>query len=74
MMKAISWLLEGDIFIQYMIHRDLIGSDGITLSQMQKRIPKEGFGAKFLSRQNESGHWGVLLLPAQMDINTLHAA
>ena len=57
-MKAISWLLEGDISIQYMTHRDLIGSDGITLSQMQKRIPKEGFGAKFLSRQNESGHWG----------------
>ena len=59
MNKEIAWLLDGDVSIQFMTHRDLIGSDGKTLSQLQKRIPTEGFGAEFLSCQNESGHWGL---------------
>ncbi len=59
MNETIAWLLEGDVSIQFMTHRDLIGSDGTTLSQIQKRIPTEGFGAEFLSRQNENGHWGL---------------
>jgi hypothetical protein len=59
MNDAIAWLLEGDVSIQFMAHRDLIGSDEKTLSRLQERIPTEGFGSEFLSRQNENGHWGL---------------
>jgi len=54
-----SWLLSGDISIQYMTHRDLLGSDESMLSSLQSRIPSEGFGARFLARRTESGHWGL---------------
>jgi len=57
--NIIKWLLNGDISIQYMTHRYLLDSDGKTLLQIQSRIATEGFGAKFLSYQNENGHWGL---------------
>ena len=51
----ISWLLEGDISIQYQTHRDLLGNDDITL---KKRITTEGWGKQFLNARNEKGYWG----------------
>lgn len=53
--EQIDWLLEGDVSIQYQVHRDLLGK---RLPTLQKRIEKEGWGAKFLSFQNSEGHWG----------------
>lgn len=58
-MSINAWLLEGDVSIQYMTHRFLLGSDDATLSQLQSRIASEGFGSEFLSRQNANGHWGL---------------
>ena len=52
----IEWLLEGDVSIQYQVHRDLLGDDRKAL---QKRISTEGWGAQFLSKRNEDGHWGT---------------
>ena len=57
--NIISWLLNGDISIQYMTHRDLLGSDESTLSRLQGRIPTEGFGARFLASRTDTGHWGM---------------
>ncbi len=54
----ISWLLEGDVSIQYQAHRDLLGADPPTLAALQRRISQEGWGAQFLARQNANGHWG----------------
>ena len=54
----ISWLMSGDVSIQYMVHRYLLGTEKKMLLELQSRIATEGFGAKFLSCQNESGHWG----------------
>lgn len=54
--QIISWLLEGDPSIQYQTHRDLLGQDK---KQLQKKIEKEGWGAKYLSKQNQNGHWGL---------------
>jgi hypothetical protein len=51
----ISWMLEGDISIQYQVHRDLLGNDR---PDLQARIAKEGWGAKFLSLRKPEGHWG----------------
>ena len=57
--NIINWLLSGDISIQYVTHRDLLGSGESTLSLLQSRIPGEGFGARLLARRTESGHWGM---------------
>ena len=53
--EIISWLLEGDISIQYQVYRDLFGEERIDL---QNRIEKEGWGKRFLTLRNNNGHWG----------------
>lgn len=57
--QVIKWLLDGDVSVQYMAHHYLLGSDEAALSKLQQRIPIEGFGAEFLSHQNDNGHWGL---------------
>ncbi len=51
----INWLLSGDVAVQYQTYRDLLGTDS---PDLQKRIATEGWGAEFLARQNDNGHWG----------------
>jgi len=53
--QIIDWLLQGDVSIQYQVHRDLLNKDKIGL---KRKIILEGWGARFLSFQNENGHWG----------------
>jgi hypothetical protein len=53
--KIIAWLLEGDVSIQYQTYRDLLDNDK---PGHRKKIEKEGWGAKFLSRRLRNGHWG----------------
>jgi hypothetical protein len=53
--ELLKWLLEGDVSIQYQVHRDLLGSDKKSL---RTRIAKEGWGKAFLSRRRKNGHWG----------------
>jgi hypothetical protein len=53
--KVIKWLLAGDVSIRYQVHRDLLDSERKSLRQ---RIEQEGWGARFLSRKAENGHWG----------------
>lgn len=59
MNDVISWLLEGDVAVQYMTHKLLLDSDSTILAQLQNRIEAEGFGAEFLFHQNPNGHWGI---------------
>lgn len=51
----IKWLLNGDVSIQYQVHRDLLNSEK---TELRHRIATEGWGAQFLSHRNEHGHWG----------------
>lgn len=51
----LSWLLKGDVSIQYQVHRDLLETEKPIL---RRKIHKEGWGAKFLSHRNKNGHWG----------------
>ena len=60
--QVIRWLLDGDVSIQYLTHRDLLGSDAGTIENLQHRIGQEGYGAAILSRRSESGHWGLWFL------------
>lgn len=53
--EIIQWLLEGDVAIQYQVHRDLLHSEDKIL---RERIANEGWGFRFLSQRNENGHWG----------------
>lgn len=53
--ELIDWLLEGDVSIQYQVHRDLLS---VYRSDLQDRISEEGWGARFLSKRNPNGHWG----------------
>lgn len=51
----ISWLMEGDVSIQYQTLGDLVGEDR---TELQSRIATEGWGASFLAKRNADGHWG----------------
>jgi hypothetical protein len=50
-----AWLLEGDVSIQYQVHRDLLATDR---PDLQDRIAAEGWGARFLGFRKSEGHWG----------------
>lgn len=54
--SIISWLLEGDVSIQYQTYRDLLDQDKPLL---RKRIEREGWGAKLLSHRKPDGNWGI---------------
>ena len=51
----IAWLLEGDVSIQYQVHRDLLATEK---PHLRDRIATEGWGAQFLSFRKREGHWG----------------
>jgi len=53
--EIISWLLEGDVSIQYQTYRDLLDTEK---PELQKRIETEGWGLQFLKQRNTNGHWG----------------
>ncbi|MBD0852021.1 hypothetical protein [Maribacter arenosus] len=54
--NIINWLLEGDVSIQYQVHRDLLGDDK---KNLQARIAIEGWGKQFLSKRKKDGNWGI---------------
>jgi hypothetical protein len=51
----VEWLLEGDVSIQYQVHRDLLEQER---PDLRARIATEGWGVRFLSKRNPEGHWG----------------
>jgi len=53
--ELIQWLLEGDVSIQYQVHRDLIDENR---EDLRERIATEGWGKTYLVCQNPDGHWG----------------
>ncbi|MBZ0200770.1 MAG: hypothetical protein K8H86_12945 [Ignavibacteriaceae bacterium] len=53
--EVILWLLEGDVSIQYQVYRDLLNTER---DDLRDRIAREGWGARFLSHRNKTGHWG----------------
>ncbi|HAA22871.1 MAG TPA: hypothetical protein DCR93_23570 [Cytophagales bacterium] len=51
----LDWLLEGDVALQYQVHRDLLGQDR---QDLQARMATEGWGKQFLDQRRPEGHWG----------------
>lgn len=54
--ELVQWLLEGDVAIQYQAYRDLFGENR---TDLQERIGREGWGARYLAEQRSDGHWGI---------------
>lgn len=54
--EIISWLLKGDVSIQYMVYRDLLCEER---SDLQSRIHHEGWGTQLMSKRFPDGHWGL---------------
>ena len=52
--QIVDWLLEGDVSIQYQVHRDLLF---VPREDLRNRIASEGWGQKYLSFQKESAKW-----------------
>lgn len=50
-----TWLLEGDVSIQYQVQRDLLATEK---PHLRDRIATEGWGAQFLGFRKKEGHWG----------------
>jgi hypothetical protein len=53
--EIINWLLEGDVSVQYQVHRDLLC---VKREDLRNRIASEGWGFNYLSFQKGNGHWG----------------
>ncbi|MBI5539335.1 MAG: hypothetical protein HY951_04700 [Bacteroidia bacterium] len=53
--EIISWLLDGDVSIQFQVYRDLLN---IEKPQLRKKIESQGWGLKYLSYRLPNGHWG----------------
>jgi hypothetical protein len=56
--KLLDWLLDGDVSVQYHVHRDLLDAKPSALRRLQNRIPNEGFGKRFLDERDPvTGRW-----------------
>ena len=53
--EIVSLLLDGDIAIQYQVYRDILS---VECEDLKSRISTEGWGAEFLSKRRNDGHWG----------------
>ena len=52
----VSWLLQGDVAIQYQTHRDLLEAER---PDLRARIAVEGWGKRFLDTRSPDGSWGL---------------
>jgi hypothetical protein len=54
---VLQWLLEGDPAIRWQALRDLKGAAERTVRREQRRVAKEGWGARLLALQDANGRW-----------------
>lgn len=54
---ALRWLLDGDPAVRWQALRDLSDAPERTLRREQRRVAKEGWGARLLDLQNSDGRW-----------------
>jgi hypothetical protein len=55
--EVVRWLLEGDPAIRWQVMRDLTGEPPTLWEAEQARVATEGWGARLLSHQDDSGRW-----------------
>jgi transcriptional regulator with XRE-family HTH domain len=62
-MNVIDWLLDSDPAIRWQVKRDLLHEPGPDVAAERSRVATEGWGARLLALQDESGQWGREALP-----------
>jgi hypothetical protein len=55
--EVIQWFLEGDPAVRWQMLRDLTDANEIMIARERAKIDKEGWGAKLLAYQEDSGLW-----------------
>ncbi len=55
--RAVAWLLAGDPAIRWQTLRDVVGAPARVVARERRRIAREGWGARLLARQSDSGAW-----------------
>ncbi|MGO4594536.1 hypothetical protein AB4Z18_12015 [Leifsonia sp. 2TAF2] len=55
---VVGWLLEGDPAIRWQTLRDLVGAPAEEVAAERARVETEGWGARLLDLQDDSGTWG----------------
>jgi hypothetical protein len=53
----IQWLLDGDPAIRWQALRDLVGADERTVGREQRKVARDGWGARLLAKQDPGGTW-----------------
>jgi len=57
--SIITWLLDGDISIQYQVHKRLLDADSSVLLSMKERIHQDGYAKRYLElRDEKTFKWG----------------
>lgn len=54
---VITWLLETDPALRWQVERDLLDAPSAQWEATRARIPREGFGAALLAKQDPDGQW-----------------
>ncbi|MFO7969478.1 MAG: hypothetical protein R6U15_05135 [Candidatus Izemoplasmatales bacterium] len=58
-MNVIDWVLKYDVFIQYLVKRDLLELNDDKLQDLKQRILTEGYGLELLRKQDlKTNTWG----------------
>jgi len=83
---VLDWLLEGDPAIRWQALRDLGGASATAVRREQRRVAREGWGARLLGLQDADGRWAgglynpkwtsttyTLLLLRSLGLEALHA-
>ncbi len=56
--EIMDWLLKGDPAIRWQVMRDLLAEDDGIIEREREKIADRGWGARFLSYQEQDGLWG----------------
>ena len=56
---TIKWLLDGDPSIRWQTLRDLLAAPQRSVERERRNVSREGWGARLLARQNQTGTWGA---------------
>jgi hypothetical protein len=55
--KVARWLLDGDPAIRWQALRDVVGAAERTVERERRRVAREGWGARLLTKQDPEGTW-----------------
>ena len=56
--ERLTWLLSGDVSVQYRVRRELLHETPGQLASLRARIATEGWGKAILEKQRDEGWWG----------------